>query len=159
MVVTFQIDADDFTAAAATLRSFADVADGALDGLLDDVGADAEAAVRARAARHHRTGALEGEIRRVRHGADVEIHVGGPIAPIIVGGSAPHVILPIRSRSLALVSRVGGPVERFAGRVRHPGTDPDPFVAEALDDTLDSIDRTIEHAGDRLIDELADAIT
>ena len=157
--MTFAIDADEFTAAAGALRSFVELADQELDDALDDLGADAEASVRARAARHRRTGAMESRIERIRHGADVTIHAGGRSAALIVGGTWPHELVPVRARALAIVSRVGGPVERFAGRAHHPGTTPDPFVAEALDDAIDTTDRTLERAGDQLTHELADAIS
>jgi hypothetical protein len=80
---------------------------------------------------------------------------GGPIAPIVVAGSRAHDIAPIRSHALTIGAKGGGPIRAFAARVHHPGTRPDPFVADALAGSIESADRELELAGDRIASSLA----
>lgn len=48
----------------------------------------------------------------------------------VIDGTPPHVIYPSRRKYLRFIS--GGQV-RFARKVNHPGTRPDPFLTRALD--------------------------
>jgi hypothetical protein len=162
LVSDFEVDAKAYTGAADALGRLDALAAAALGDAVDELGASALAAVRARARRHRQTGALESLItREARAGGfagEVRIHAGGPIAPIIVGGSRPHVIEAMKGRALGLRSSAGSPVERFARRVRHPGTRPDPFVAAGMEDAISDAPRTLAKAGERVTGDLVDDI-
>lgn len=55
-----------------------------------------------------------------------------PYAKFVLEGTKPHVIVPRNARVLRWVANRGhGPV-RYAMRVHHPGTKPDPFPERAL---------------------------
>lgn len=161
--MTFDIDTRDLRRAADGLELADDIAGDAIADVLDEIGAVAMAAAKRGASRHRRTGRMIDQIT-LRETGDafgtvVTVHAGGSIAPIIIGGSRPHTIEPIRSRALAIGSRAGGPVERFAERVRHPGTLGDPFLDRAMDVSLDRADQELATAADQVAGELADEIT
>ncbi|WP_234467785.1 hypothetical protein [Streptomyces sp. MBT62] len=52
-----------------------------------------------------------------------------PKVRLVLDGTRPHIIRPRRARALRF--EVGGEVV-FAGKVRHPGTRPNDFLARAL---------------------------
>lgn len=152
----FTIDVTEFTAAAATLEGQADrilgnVAEGAVEGIADAV----EAKVRTQARRHSRTGRLVRNVRQLEavdagFASKATVKATGMVAPIIIGGSRPHAIRPIRAHALGpLTGRGPAP---FASGVRHPGTRPDPFFARGVRDAdPESImDRSAELAADAL---------
>lgn len=158
--MTFDIDTRALDAARAGLARFGEFAGDAAEPLLDEGGQAALDAVRSRAARHRQTGRMSSQIRMERKGDGIRhtvtVRAGGPIAPIVAGGSVAHDIKPIRGRALAM----SGPVRQpFAARVRHPGTHADPFVAAGLEDAARDIDQAADVAADRLADRLADSMT
>ena len=158
------IDARDFKAAADALerQAFGELAGDVLGPTLTDAGDLVTSAVKARARRHRRSGRLEAQISSttVGDGLDTRIRVraGGRIAPIIVGGSRPHEIRAVRSRALRMLAP-GGRLIGFARAIRHPGTRPDPFVAEGIADARGDISAEVDRAGDRLVSELAGSMT
>lgn len=93
--------------------------------------------VQERARREHRfisrTGrterSIETDVRR--NGEDVtgEVVTRDKIAIFLAEGTRPHIIVPRRKKALRWVS--GGKFV-FAKKVHHPGTKPDPFLAEAF---------------------------
>lgn len=157
--MSFDVDTRPLTATARVLREGSRIIDDVAEAFVDDLAPDAERAVKARAHRHRRTGALEAEIGTVRQGAGADrrarVRVGGDIAPIIVGGSRPHTITARSRRALSYELRGA---RSFAGTVHHPGTAPDPFVDRALDDLGGAVDAGLSAAGDRVADGFADEI-
>jgi hypothetical protein len=157
--VTFDVDARDLSRAADGLELVDDIAASILASSLDELGADALADIRRRAGRHRRTGRMLDQIveRDTGEGIGtvVRVSAGGPIASLVVTGSRAHDIAPIRSHALTIGAKGGGPIRAFAARVHHPGTRPDPFVADALAGSIESADRELELAGDRIASELA----
>lgn len=102
----------------------------------DGVQAIADAArtrVRAAARRHRRTGKMESRVTIRATGDGIHttarVHAGGR-APIIVGGSRPHLIRPVRAHVLAISGP--GRITGFAAMTHHPGTRADPFVMRGL---------------------------
>jgi len=112
-------------------------------------------------ARHRfvsRTGALE---RSVEHDLTSDrplvgmVSVGGsgaPYARFVHDGTAAHEIRPRRRRMLRWASG-GGEQFRYARKVRHPGTRPDPFLREALEAKKDAVARYFERAMKKLAKE------
>lgn len=156
--MTLTCDASDLETAAAGLARLDDV----LDPLAADVVAEladvVQASVRDAARRHRRTGRLERNIRQVERvdagmASRVTVAATGLAAPIIVGGSAAHVIAPARSHALTLYG--AGPASGFASRVRHPGTAPDPFYSRGLAAARSDLDRVIDRGAQRAADQLA----
>lgn len=160
MTIAYDIDVSELEHAAAVLADASELVADVAERWVDDVGADAEANVRRRAGRHRVTGAMESHIRSSSLGdgisAQAIVRVDDRIAALIVRGTAAHTIEPRAGKVLSLAAR--GAVS-FARRVRHPGTEPDPFVARALDDTADGADTATIEAGDQLAGELADELT
>lgn len=156
------IDASDLRAAGDRL---VDQADDVFDGAIDELGDAAAAAiakeVRAGARRHRRSGRLERNVRVrqvVEGGAPSwSIKVGGMVAPLIVGGTSPHTIGPVRSRALELLSP-GGALTGFAGVVHHPGTRADPFVARGFDRARGDVARLAADTIDTIAADLADVL-
>lgn len=152
------VDTHELIAAAAALESSA-------DDVLGRVAADLVPAVAetvrdaVAAAAPARTGQLRRRVRvvdaHVSGMATTEtVAVIGRVAPIIIGGSAPHPIAPRHARAL----RFAGPPRGFAESVRHPGTRPDPFFARGARAAGSDIDRLTERAADRSVAELAQLV-
>jgi hypothetical protein len=159
-VVTFDVDARSVAGAGDAIRALDPGP--AMAGAVDAVGADAERAARARARRHRESGRLEAQLRAEVEGQGIAhtltMRAGGPIAPIIIGGSVAHIIKPVHRRALASVSHAAGGLRHLAGIVHHPGTRPDPFVADAMDEAEAGAGRHLDEAGDRITGELVDSI-
>lgn len=129
--------------------------------VMDSSGDVLEANIR-RAARPHRaTGGMERRIRARGRGEGIRrrvtVRAGGRVAPLVAGGTAPHVIRPVQARALAFVSRTGG-VAGFAGAVRHPGQAADPFFRRGVARSDSQLHTIRDHAADDLAAELADRI-
>jgi hypothetical protein len=116
--------------------------------------------VRAAARPHRKTGRMSQRISVKVQGAGLDttarVHAGG-VAAIIVRGSRPHDIAPVRSRALAMTTngRAGGPLVGFATAIHHPGTRPDPFVQQGIEQAQPEVQRIIQEAGDTMRRELA----
>lgn len=152
----FAIDSSELTAAAAELdpSAVADVEGEAIDPALRDLGRIVQANIRAAARRHRRTGRLDAGIRVEATGSALRTLVevsAGPPANLIVGGTRPHDIRPLASRALPIGGR-----EPFVAIVHHPGTAPDPFVAEGIRRSDDDVARELDHAGEVIVTRLAD---
>lgn len=154
------IDASEFRAAAAALEDAADrilgnVAEDTIDRMADQV----EAKVRAQARKRSRTGRMARNVRQLEtveagFGSRATVKATGMVAPIIIGGSVPHAIRPLRARALGPLAG-NGPAP-FAAGVRHPGTRPDPFFARGVRDA--DVDTIIDRSAARAADELAAAV-
>lgn len=158
------INADDFAQAARSLepRALERVAGPHIKHAIDRSGSVIRDQVRSAARRHRRTGRLEGQITAkstgTGFGAEATVHAGGPVAHLIVGGTAPHEISPVRSRAIAM-TRVGGELVGFAGAVHHPGTRADPFVARGVAAAERDVARIVNAAGDAITADLAHHMT
>lgn len=152
------VDASEFNEAADELGRFGPELGKVAGDTIDDMAGAVLVNVRRRRARHHVTGKGERMItvRASGSGAhrEARVHAGGKVARILVGGSRAHVIRPAAGHAL----RMTGPARGFAAAVRHPGTRPDPFVAEGVDDSRARIDTITDQAGAELVAELAHEI-
>lgn len=150
-----ELDGSAFRDASRRLRDVGDLVDATAGDVVDDFAAAALDNVRRRRARHRVTG--KGErmigIRTVGSGATrvARVHASGKVAAIIAGGSRAHAIRPVAARALQMPGTSRG----FAAAVRHPGTQPDPFVAKGIADTRPEL----ESITDAAADELAVAVT
>lgn len=154
-VIEFEVDTSPLRRAADVLEDAgAELVADAAEQIIRDAGQVAERAVRSRAGRHRVTGAMAARIEGTIGGdgvrAEARVRADDRIAALIIRGTRPH---SIAARGGAL--RLSGPVRRFAHRVEHPGTPPDPFVAEAFAETIDAAVDIIDDAGDGLAAELA----
>lgn len=153
------IDADEFRAAGDRMQGV-DV-DRQLDELGDDAALVVQREVRAQARRHRRSGRLDRNIRVRQLDAGESptwsVRAGGMVAPIIVGGSRPHIIEPVRSRALAL-GGPGGGVVGFAGVVHHPGQRADPFVTRGLAAAEGDVGRLADQTVEAIAAELAETL-
>lgn len=157
------IDASEFRSAGAALVDDAgDVIDAALGELGDDAAIAVQREVRAGARRHRRSGRLERNVRIRRRDAggspSWSVRAGGMVAPMIVGGTSPHTIRPVRSRALAMQGPGGG-IVGFAGAVHHPGQRPDPFVRRGLAAAAGDVGRLADDTIEAIAAELADTMT
>lgn len=85
-------------------------------------------------------------------GADVSADAGH--AKFVHGGTKPHVIRARKAKALAFKFGIGGGhpgITVFARSVNHPGTEPEPFLTEALE-------RELDNAADRVFDGALDAL-
>lgn len=83
-----------------------------------------------------RTGSLKASIMKEIRGKEAVIGPTAPHAIYVVFGTRSHEIRPAHARALRF--EVAGRVV-FAMRVRHPGTRPQPFIQETLDQTLSEL--------------------
>jgi hypothetical protein len=154
------IDVSDVQAASAALDLADDLIAAAADAEIREMAAATLAAVRRAGARHRASGLMDRRIRADVDGTGLGTHArvvaAGPIAAIITAGQAPHTIAAIRPHALAIGG--AGSVRAFATRVRHPGTSPDPFVKHGIQAAVPTIDRDLDQAATRLVDQLADRI-
>jgi hypothetical protein len=144
------VTANAFSQAADRLRRSGDV--------IDDAAEKAEARIADAVAGRITVGARRAGLR---HGATVTtrgsgadrsttVDLGGPIAHLVVGGTARHRIRP-RTR---LALRIGSG-QRFAEAVQHPGTRGDPFVDRAIAQSAGDIASILDDVGSDVVDELA----
>lgn len=88
-----------------------------------------------------------GTIEQGPDGPRLEVRAGGlsvGYAPAVHDGSRPHVIRPQKRQSLRFVGGDGNFIFRRA--VRHPGTEPRPFLSEAAEATLPAAERDLAQA-------------
>lgn len=131
------------------------------DALADDLDASGLAvqdAVRRRAGRHSRTGRMARYVNVRGTGAggtrQVRVHASGRVAHLIVGGTRPHVIRPIRRQALA-IRPDGLAIVAFAADVRVRGVRPDPFVALGAQDARGDLAQLDATALARITHELS----
>lgn len=79
-----------------------------------------------------RTGALLGSIQKQSAGLSGSVGPTVPYAIYVEYGTMPHEIRPVNARVLAF--EVGGKMV-FTPIVHHPGTKPDPFIQQTVEDT------------------------
>jgi len=149
----FTIDATEVLELEATLDDVTAAAvDDAAAIALDRTGDAVLDAVRARARRHRRTGELERRLTLTAHGSGahrvVEVEAAGDHARFVASGVRPHEIAAAPGHALP-IGAFG-----FASSVHHPGSDPDPFVAEGVADARGEL-ATIN---DRAIASVADTV-
>jgi hypothetical protein len=104
--------------------------------MLDSLATEVQFGARRRVGFH--TGRLHNSIRKqrrvgtTRHTVAVVAGLGRytPYLGYHMGGTPPHEIRPRRRKALRWIDAGG---VRFATRVRHPGTAPNPFLTDALD--------------------------
>lgn len=155
------IDARQFAHAAEALekRGFEALAGRHVAGALKKGGNAVRRNVRAKARPHRKTGRLNSNVRVELDGSglelEVRIHAGGMVAPMIVGGTAPHEISPVRGRALALHApgRAGG-VVGFAAVVSHPGTRADPFFHNGVEASIHEVQDLVGQAAEAMAREL-----
>lgn len=154
-MTTSAIDGSAFGKAARELRGFDAAADRILEDTVDAEGAAVQVAVRARARRHTATGRMVRQVELEASGSGstrrATVHAFGRVAHLITGGTAPHLIRPLRDDAI----RMPGVGRGFAAAVRHPGTRPDPFFDQGVDDADAELDQINARAADRLADALA----
>ena len=85
-----------------------------------------------------KTGKMRSSVKKRVSGLEVRIGPTVPYAIHVEEGTAPHDIYPVNARALRFV--VAGQVV-FAMHVRHPGTKPQPFVRETLEETRKIVPR------------------
>lgn len=93
-----------------------------------------------------KTGALAGSLQLILMGPMTAVI--GPTLPygvFVQYGTRPHVIRAVRATHLAFMGRNGKMV--YAKEVHHPGTRPNPFMTNALADTLDELTSHLGHLG------------
>ena len=120
--------------------------------------------VRAEARPHRRTGRLASQVRVVHRGtglaATTRVTTGGSVAGLIIGGTAPHDIAPVRSRAIAMTGPGrAGPLIGFAAIVHHPGTRPDPYFARGVRAAGPEMREITDQAADTMARELAYRMT
>jgi HK97 gp10 family phage protein len=124
-------------------RSVAEVLESGLEGLLRRFAEKAVESAQSRAPK--RTGYLASQISSVVEGGSATIYAKAPYSAYVEFGTRPHPILPKRAKALRF--EVDGEVV-FARRVHHPGTQPQPFlfqaVYEAIPDLVDGLRRLVE---------------
>lgn len=136
--------------------------------LLEIVGTDlaeaaAEAAVRkvaeiaqrsiASAAPPGRTAAAV-TLKVANQGFETEATVrAGGLAPLLVFGTVPHLILPRKRKALAWRG-----ANHPAGDVNHPGSAPNDFVARGIREALGEVEEALKEVGDDLVAELSDEL-
>ncbi len=138
-------------AAAAIARDWRELADDALAGAEDAIAGSLAKGLTVKARRRGITRKVK--ITKRGRGArqETRIRVDSPAIILIVSGAARHMIRPKRARALHLL--MGS--RPFAAAVRHPGFAPDPIVGKTLDSADVAIGDALDHAGSRLVDELA----
>lgn len=95
-----------------------------------------------------RTGNLAMSIKKEVSEGKVDIKPLASYAVFVEKGTAPHLIRPVNASCLAFQSgMLGGMV--FAKLVHHPGTKPNPFVAQTALETRDEVGRISK----RVLDE------
>lgn len=143
-------DADDVLNA----RVLEDVAGPAMARAQDDSAEAVLGAVRPRARRHRKSGEMERRLSIRARGdgfaRQTQVHAGGKVAHLVIGGTAPHLI---RARGHALA--IGDPPRAFAASVHHPGTHPDPFFAAGVADATGDVSNALDDAGGTIVRELA----
>lgn len=83
-----------------------------------------------------RTGALMGSIEKVIGNLSVQITPTVSYANFVEFGTGPHLIAPVNGKVLKFES-MGKTI--FSKYARHPGTTPNPFMARAVDQTIEEI--------------------
>lgn len=146
------MSADPAAAARAIARDYRELADDALAGAEDAIAAELAKSLTAKARRHGVT--RKAKVTKRGHGArqETRVRVDSPGMMLIVSGARRHLIRPKRARALHLDVGASRP---FAAAVRHPGFAPDPIVSKTLDGADAAIGDALDHAGSRLLDELA----
>lgn len=153
----FAIDAREVLEAGRQLDgAFSAVSDAYLEGAVEDLADVAQVSIRAAARRHRATGHLERNVRKVADrpagaSSSATVRATGMIAPIIVKGSAAHVIRPIHAHALDL----SGSSRRLAASARHPGTRADPFVARGIETMSGDVERVAERTVEKVAGRLA----
>jgi len=85
-----------------------------------------------------KSGKMRRSIRKTVLGLEVKIGPTVPYAVFVEEGTVAHDIYPVNARALRF--EVAGKVV-FAMHVRHPGTKPQPFVRETLEETRKIVPR------------------
>ena len=85
-----------------------------------------------------RTGRLRGSIHKKVGRLEAEIGPSAPYAIYIEYGTRPHIIRPVRARALRF--EVNGEVV-FTRLIRHPGTKPQRFIRETVEELQNQISR------------------
>lgn len=153
----FSIDTSDLRAAVAGLEDAEAIEAKVVDAALDELGTDILANVRAAGRRHRRTGRMDAamHVESANRGLQsVVTVVTGPPANLIVGGTREHDIRPLHGGALSMM----GARQPFASIVHHPGTRPDPFVAEGIRRSAPDVQKTLDRAGATIVDRLAGAM-
>ena len=83
-----------------------------------------------------KTGKLAGSIVKEMGDGEASIQALAPHAVYVVKGTRPHEIRPVNA--LVLAFEVGGRMV-FTHLVRHPGTQPNPFMQRAVEDARSKI--------------------
>jgi hypothetical protein len=76
-----------------------------------------------------------------------EVVAGAKYAAAVHDGTVPHIIRAVRKKVLA--DRRAGKI--FGKVVQHPGTRPQPFMAEAVQKNIRFIDKELSHAVDSVL--------
>jgi len=74
-----------------------------------------------------------------QYGYFAEVGPTATYTPYVVMGTLPHDIYPVNARVLHWVDPSTG-MDVFAGKARHPGTKPNPFVSKARADYQEELD-------------------
>ncbi len=151
-MVTFQIDDAELKGMGATLHREV------LQGVGRAVRVALESGQRnAQGNAPRKSGALRQSIRLsnvrvVGTSATGRLAIGIAYGKHVVGGTAPHVIVPRRKKTLHWTA---GGRSFFAKRVQHPGTQPNPFFANACR----VVGRVLESGVDRAVDSAIAIVT
>lgn len=155
------IDAADFDRAAQALdrEGFGAAAGRTASWAIRRSGNAIRRKVRERAKPHRKTGRMAQRVQVIAKGTglhtEVRVKAGGSIAPLIVRGTAPHDIEPVRSRAIAMTApgRAGALIG-YSAVVHHPGTKADPFFARGVADSTGEVHDIIRAAAGTMTREL-----
>lgn len=102
-----------------------------------------------------RTGQYAAGIRSVQHGGQghvtLEYQAVDPLSTWIIGGTAPHEIVPVNGRVLAF-DPGGGLI--FRSHVNHPGTRPNDFVTRAWESVRGDVTDRLQETGREILESV-----
>jgi hypothetical protein len=152
--MTTRLDTSSMTRAAKRLRKVELVLAPVAEATVDDFAAVVLINVRKRRLRHRGTGkgARMVNVRAKGRGLArvARVHASGRVAPIIAGGSRPHMIRVGPGEAIPLY---GGSL--FAASVQHPGTRADPFVHKGIRDARAQVQKITDDAARELAADVA----
>lgn len=116
--------------------------------------------IRAAMRPHRRTGKMAGKVRAWFDGYGMDttatVKAGGSVVHLIVAGTAPHELRPVRARAMTIRApgRAGAVVAVRRGPIRHPGTRPDPVVERGIEAAMPELGRLMDATVIELRDRL-----
>lgn len=160
--MTFQIDTDELTQAAAALRRSDELAAPLVAEAEVDIAKAMVRRIRTAGRRHRSTGKMLAKVTYRVKGAGLDlratVYAGGVLAHLVIFGTRRHRIPAAGSARAVPITARGGRVTGYHGAVTHPGQRPDPFFRRGVDASRNDQEQLAGAAAARIAARISDEL-